>query len=576
MKTKSNKSEEQLLKEIIGWKNRYESAIISSGSILYDWDSKSNHVTYGGALKKILGYSVDELAGDIQKWVDLIHPDDQAYFNEKIQHLINTKESIEFGYRIRRKDGNYIYIEDAGQFIEESQGEITRMIGFVKDITDRREAEEKLRKTEEYVRKILDISPAIICVANVKSGYFTDVNPTMIKKLGFSAEEITSRPLIEFVHPEDLQKTEEEINEQIEGHEVTYFENRYLCKDGSYVWLGWQATEADKDGKVYAVATDITDRKQAEEALLESNEEYLNLLDSLDTGVVLHAPDTSIIFSNPKASEILGISPDQMKGKQAIDPQWRFVRNDGTDMPLEEYPVNKAFRLIKPFSEYFIGIKRPDRKYITWVDVNASLVFDKNNNIKCVTISFNDNTEQKQAEESLHKYEHIVSSSTDMLAFMDKQYTYLAANKEYMKAFDLTTEKLIGKTVGEVFGKKFFNSVIKPHADSCLGGEEVNYQDWFDFPSTGKRYMDITYYPYYAVDKQILGFVVNGRDITDRKQAEEELKKHREHLEELVLERTAELETKNKELDNAMKVFVGRERKIHELEKRIKILGGQV
>ncbi len=135
-----------------------------------------------------------------------------------------------------------------------------------------------------------------------------------------------------------------------------------------------------------------------------------------------------------------------------------------------------------------------------------------------------DITERKQAEEALHQYEHIVSSSTDMLAILDKRFNYLAANKAYIEAFKLSSEQLIGNTVADVFGEEFFKTVIKPNADRCLLGEEVNYQDWFDFPACGRRYMDINYYPYCSEDNKIIGFVVNGRNITERKQAEEERK----------------------------------------------------
>ncbi len=133
-------------------------------------------------------------------------------------------------------------------------------------------------------------------------------------------------------------------------------------------------------------------------------------------------------------------------------------------------------------------------------------------------------THRKQAEEVLQKYEHIVYTSTDMMAFLDKQYIYLAANTEYINAFDLTSEMIIGKPVADVFGENMFNTVIKPHADGCLAGEEINYQEWFDFPSGGKRYMDINYYPYFNKDNQVMGFVVNGRNITNRLQAEQKIK----------------------------------------------------
>ncbi len=132
--------------EVLVWKNRYESAVMSSGHIIYDWDSVTNEVTYGGALENILGYTNDEMSGDLTKWIGLIHSDDKMRFTETIEHLIATRNPINFEYRVRRKNGEYISIEDAGQFIKEKNGKITRMTGFVKDISDRKRVEEVLRK----------------------------------------------------------------------------------------------------------------------------------------------------------------------------------------------------------------------------------------------------------------------------------------------------------------------------------------------------------------------------------------------------------------------------------------------
>lgn len=132
-------------------------------------------------------------------------------------------------------------------------------------------------------------------------------------------------------------------------------------------------------------------------------------------------------------------------------------------------------------------------------------------------------SKRNKTEDKLIQYKHIVSSSTDMMALIDNQFKYLAANKAYMDAHNLTSEKLIGQSVSEVFGEKFFKTVIKAHAEKCLSGEKVNYQDWFDFPTYGKMYMDVTYSPYLGDDNNINGFVVNARNITERKKAEEEL-----------------------------------------------------
>jgi PAS domain S-box-containing protein len=141
---------------------------------------------------------------------------------------------------------------------------------------------------------------------------------------------------------------------------------------------------------------------------------------------------------------------------------------------------------------------------------------------------------RNQVEEDLRNYEHIVSTSTDMMALLDKRFTYLAVNESYLDAFGFTADKLVGHTVTQVFGAKFFKTVIKPYADRCLLGEEVHYQDWFDFPAyEDERYMNITYYPFLNEEKKVSGFVVNGRNITERRKMESDLKQSEKHYRQL-------------------------------------------
>jgi len=112
----------------------------------------------------------------------------------------------------------------------------------------------------------------MLCIAHF-SGYFKRLNPAWETVLGFSHAELQSRPMFEFVHPEDRERTLEQNRKVRAGGQALGFENRYLCKDGSYRWLLWNAT-ADLDNQViYSVARDITERKQAEqerEQLLQS------------------------------------------------------------------------------------------------------------------------------------------------------------------------------------------------------------------------------------------------------------------------------------------------------------------
>jgi PAS domain S-box-containing protein len=104
----------------------------------------------------------------------------------------------------------------------------------------------------------------MLCIAHF-SGYFKRLNPAWEKTLGFTREELQSKPMFEFVHPEDRERTLDQNRRVRSGEQALGFENRYRCKDGSYRWLLWNATADLDDQVIYSVARDITERKRAEQ-----------------------------------------------------------------------------------------------------------------------------------------------------------------------------------------------------------------------------------------------------------------------------------------------------------------------
>lgn len=126
--------------------------------------------------------------------------------------------------------------------------------------------------------RFVDLSADMYCTLGF-DGYFKALNPSWEKILGFTAAELTTRPRAEFIHPEDREATAREIARLEHGETTLAFENRYLCKDGSYKWLLWNAISAPGERKIYAVARDITARKRAEAELRESEERYRKLFE---------------------------------------------------------------------------------------------------------------------------------------------------------------------------------------------------------------------------------------------------------------------------------------------------------
>src|ERR1019366_455239 len=143
-------------------------------------------------------------------------------------------------------------------------GVFAGFIGSCADVDD--------RHTSQFFEMSLDN----VCVAGL-DGYFRRINPSWTKTLGWTAEELMSRPSIEFVHPDDRKATMAGRERLQGGSTLDNLTNRYLCKDGTYRWFEWRSVAHVDRGLVYAAARDITDQKRAEERLREAREQQETL-----------------------------------------------------------------------------------------------------------------------------------------------------------------------------------------------------------------------------------------------------------------------------------------------------------
>ena len=131
---------------------------------------------------------------------------------------------------------------------------------------------ESLYARLELGNRVMDLSVDMFCVAGF-DGYFKSVNPIWEKVLGFSTKELLSKPFTEFVHPEDRGATEGERTALSTGKQTLAFENRYLCKDGSYKWFSWNVVSVPSQGLMYAVARDVTQVKKWSQQIEQQNKE---------------------------------------------------------------------------------------------------------------------------------------------------------------------------------------------------------------------------------------------------------------------------------------------------------------
>jgi PAS domain S-box-containing protein len=149
------------------------------------------------------------------------------------------------------------------------------------------------------------------------------------------------------------------------------------------------------------IIRDMTAQQLERKALADLEASYRFLFDHLRAGVVLHEASTAILYANAMAERLLGLSREQMIGMYDSDPRWRFVREDGSRLPLQEYPVNRARAMGGVASSQVLGVRRSDDKRVVWLMCNAYAASPDAAHAGNIVVSFTDITELKETERAL-------------------------------------------------------------------------------------------------------------------------------------------------------------------------------
>ena len=314
--------------ELAEWKNRHEALIQASGQILYDWDSHTNDLTYGGNLEQILGYSMPEMSGGLNRWIELVHPEEQNLFNEEIKRVLSTKEPFHLEFRVCRKDGAYITVEDNGYFFLDSAGKIAHMVGFVVDITERKQAQEEreqafraLQQSEARFRRLVESNIIGIILADL-NGNITEANDAFLQMLGYERQELLSGNLRwdEITPPEYRPLDAGAIAEFISSGVCTPFEKEFIHKDGTRVpvMVGGALVEQSQQSTLCFVL-DISEGKQAEQKI----HEQAALLDISTDAILVRELGNQIRFWNKGAEHLYGWKAQEAIGKNADELLYR-------------------------------------------------------------------------------------------------------------------------------------------------------------------------------------------------------------------------------------------------------------
>lgn len=256
------------------------------------------------------------------------------------------------------------------------------------------------------------------------------------------------------------------------------------------------------------------------------------MLSSLNTAIVVHGPDTRIIYSNTRACELLGLSEDQLQGKEVTDDAWHFITEQGVVMTLDDYPVYRVISSRQRFENLVFGVIIPQQTEPTWLSIGGFPEFDLNGELTQVVVNFYDISELKKAEEKLKKSEELLRLSSELANVAAWEIDLVADSMTRSSNHD----NLYGlNDVGQWHVNTFMDAT---HIDdrekynlfinrSLAPGGPDQYK--FDFrihyPDQSIHWLNVIGVVI-ARDSKGVGIKLRGfiTDINDRKQAEEKLK----------------------------------------------------
>ncbi|HLL83575.1 MAG TPA: PAS domain S-box protein [Longimicrobium sp.] len=371
--------------------------LIENASDLVSIISPDGTIRYESeAIGRLFGYNAGEGVG-ISAW-ERVHPDDHAHVRKALAEVAarpGETRSAEFRYRAR--DGAWRTVEAVGKTLTDNPED--GIVINTRDTTDRKEAEDALRASEERYRALIENAHDIIVVLDPATGMMKYQSPSMERILGYTPEDSAGQNMFALVHPEDLEVAMREISAAAVAPGTTgHAEYRFRHKDGSWRQLetfGRTVSPTSAEEGLVFNTRDITERKEAEDALRRSEQHFRRLIENAQDNIVIVSPEGVMTYQSPSVTRILGYTPDELVGTSA----WELIHPDDVDAVMRELGTAFATPGVIGHAEYRFRHKDGSWRYLEAFGQTLST----DSAAEGVVANIRDVTERRLAEEALRR-----------------------------------------------------------------------------------------------------------------------------------------------------------------------------
>ncbi|HPY73673.1 MAG TPA: PAS domain S-box protein [Methanothrix sp.] len=516
-----------------------------------------------GKVEEITGYTPEAISSRNPSWYQIIHPDELLWLRPKMDGARAGSLNIsENEYRIVRKDGEVAWVHELVQIVCEGPGHPAKVEGVLYDITSRKWTEAALEDSESRYRELAGLLPLIAFELDLE-GRVTFYNQKGLEVFGYSPEDLrrglTIFDVIVNVDPDEL---EGGFRLALRGVCPDY-ELLMKRKDGSTFPSIVKTAPIIRDGHpsgLRGIIVDISERKEMEEALRESERFYRTIIEDQTDLICRFRPDGVFTFANDAYCRYFGKTREDLIG-HAFTP---LIPEEDLEMARQKF---SSLSRKSPLTSYEHRVVLPGG-LVRWQRWTDRAIFDDSGELVEFQSVGQDITEQKKLDEELRRaYKRlmdIIGFLPDATFVVDEDRRVIAWNRAIEDMTGVRNEEIIGE--GDyAYGVPFYG-FNRPILIDHIFLDDDGLRDEYDYikrmgdtvfgevfvPSLygGKgAYLFGTASPLFDDEGRIVGAIESIRDITDRKRAEMVLQKAHDELEIRVLERTRELEAKNAEME---------------------------
>lgn len=369
-------------------------------------DFNYNILSWNKRAEQVVGYKEEEVLG---KYLgEIARLTYQNISSREAAAILNEKGYWQGEISFLNRYGVKKTVLHTASYLIDETGKRVAIIGTGIDITEKKNAEEKMHESEIFYRNLAANSFDGIILTD-ETGIIKHCGPSIYKVSGYQLEEMLGKSIFDFVHPDDAMLAVQSFLTEVNKESVlNYLIIRLRHATRGWVWCTVRAHNLLGDPVLRSIViyfTDDTKRKQIEDKLRESESRFRNMIHNLKLGIVLQNEKGETLVCNQSALDMLGLTEEQLMGIAPPHPHWNIIKEDGSAFPLSQHPAMAAIRLKQSVKDVVMGVFRPAANDRVWLLVNADTILNDEGKIINVICSYADITEQKKLSQQLIQQE---------------------------------------------------------------------------------------------------------------------------------------------------------------------------